>query len=212
VSAGSPADTVAGGHRLVLVRHGETEWSRSGRHTGRTDLPLLEEGRAQARAVGRRLRQPPFGPFASVLSSPLARAWESCALAGLAERAEPVDDLMEWDYGRYEGLRTAEIRAARPDWSLWCDGAPGGETADEVGVRADRIVARARATSGDVVAFGHGHQLRVLAARWVGTDARAGRWLLLAAGSVSVLGWERETPAIARWNDDGPWPEKEGGG
>ena len=184
---------------MWLVRHGETEWSRSGQHTGRMDIPLLPEGQAQARAVGRWLAEMVPDP-ALVLTSPSSRAEETCRLAGYEERAVPCDDLVEWDYGEYEGRTTDEIRAARPQWSLWSDGVPGGETAADVGRRADRVIEQARAAGGDVLLFSHGHFLRVLGARWVGLPPVGGRMLALGAGAVSALGWERETPVVSRWN------------
>lgn len=180
------------------MRHGETEWSAVGRHTGRIDIPLSAEGRARATALASRLADV---QSALVLRSPLARAGQTAALAGYADRAQICDDLAEWDYGAYEGLTTTEIRADRPDWSLWRDGAPGGESPDEIERRADRVIERLRAAPGDVVVFAHGHLLRVLAARWLGLPAVAGRLFALSAGSLSVLGWERETPVLRLWND-----------
>jgi probable phosphoglycerate mutase len=177
-----------------------------GRHTSRTDVPLTDNGRAQARALGERLRS---HTFAAVMSSSRARALETCRLAGLAGLAgavsavEVTDDLAEWDYGEYEGRTTHDIRADVDGWTVWQDRAPGAEPLAHVAERADRVVARVRAASGDVLCFSHGHFLRVLAARWVGWDARAGASLALDAGSISVLGWERETPVITRWNDTG---------
>ncbi len=187
--------------KLVLVRHGATEWSESGRHTGRTDVAILPEGREQAARMA-----PVLGemPFALVLTSPLSRARDTCALAGFAERAEATDDLLEWDYGDYEGRTTEEIREERPNWTLWADGVPGGETAGAVGRRVDRVIERARATRGDTLCFAHGHVLRVLAARWVGLPPIGGRFLALQAGSLAVLGWEREVPVIERWNEPSP--------
>ncbi len=179
------------------VRHGATEWSRAGRHTGRTDLPLLPEGRLQAEELGRRVAG---HGFALVLTSPLQRARQTCQIAGF-DGAEPCDDLMEWDYGEYEGLTTEEIRATRPGWSLWRDGVPGGETAHDVGVRADRVIAVVRAVHGDVLVFAHAHVLRVVAARWVGLAASGGALFTLAPATISVLGWEREVAVVARWND-----------
>ena len=184
---------------LWLVRHGETEWSESGRHTGRTDIPLLPRGVARAEAVGARLAQAAPDP-ALVLTSPLLRAAETCRLAGFGERADPCDDLQEWDYGDYEGKTTEEIRAVRPGWTIWHDGVPGGETAADVGRRADRVIERARSADGDVLLFSHGHFLRVLAARWVGLPPAGGRLLALRAGGISALGWERETPVVSSWN------------
>jgi broad specificity phosphatase PhoE len=182
---------------LVVARHGTTEWSLSGRHTGRTDLPLTEEGQEDARRLGRALAD---RRFVLVLTSPRERAVETCRLAGFAERAEVDDDLAEWDYGADEGRTTAEIRAERPGWTLWHDGVVDGETAGEVGRRADRVIERARAAGGDVLCFSHGHLSRVLAARWVGLPPVGGRILAFDAGCYGVLGWERETPVIARWN------------
>lgn len=187
--------------KLVVVRHGETEWSAEGRHTGRTDVPMTEVGRHQARGLA--------GPLGSmhfdlVLTSPLRRATETCALAGMADRAEPTDDLLEWDYGEYEGRTTAEIREERPGWTLWSDGVPGGETAAEVGRRVDRVIERARGQRGDTLCFSHGHVLRVLASRWVGLPPMGGRMLALDACGLGVLGWEREVPVIERWNEPSP--------
>jgi broad specificity phosphatase PhoE len=189
------------GVRLFLVRHGQTEWSRTGRHTGRTDVPLEAEGRAEAEAVGGVLGGL---TFSLVLASPLRRAAETCRLAGFGAAAEPCSDLLEWDYGAYEGRTSGEIRAERPGWTLWADGVPGGETAADVGRRADRVVARALAAGGDTLCVAHGHVLRVLAARWTGLPPAGGRLLALDAGSVSVLGWERETPVVERWNQRPP--------
>jgi broad specificity phosphatase PhoE len=197
-----PSDAAVAGERpaprLVVVRHGATEWSRSGRHTGRTDLALLEEGRHQAAELGRRLAG---HQFAWVITSPLARARQTCEIAGFGSQAEECGDLREWDYGEYEGLTTPEIRARRPGWSLWRDGAPGGESASEVGARADGVIAAARSRTGDVLAFAHGHLLRVLGSRWVGLPSTAGALFLLAPASISVLGWEREMAVVSRWND-----------
>jgi broad specificity phosphatase PhoE len=184
--------------RVVLVRHGETDWSRTGRHTGRTDVPLTPEGRRQAALTGTRLRH---GVWSLVLTSPLGRASETCRLAGFGDRSEPDPDLLEWDYGEYEGLTTAAIRAARPTWRLWTDGCPGGEQAADVAVRADRVIARCRAASGDVAVFAHAHLLRVLGARWVDADPTFGANLALSTGSISSLGWERDTAVISGWND-----------
>jgi broad specificity phosphatase PhoE len=182
---------------IVILRHGETEWSRSGQHTSRTDLPLLESGRERARAVGKQLAG---RTFALVLCSPLLRARETCELAGFASPAVLDEDLREWDYGDYEGLTTPQIRTERPDWNLWRDGCPGGESPAEVGARADLVLARLRAASGDAVAFAHGHILRVLAARWIDLPVAGGSRLLLGAGRLGVLGFERETEVISAWN------------
>jgi probable phosphoglycerate mutase len=184
---------------LVLVRHGSTEWSRTGRHTGSTDVPLDDTGRAAAREIGSRLRGESFD---LVLVSPLGRARETCELAGLAEQATVVDDLREWDYGEYEGLTTAEIRVDRPGWLVFEDGCPGGETAEDVGHRADRVVTLARGTPGArrVALFAHGHLLRVLAARWLGLPGRDGRLLRLDPATISRLGWEHEVAVVLTWN------------
>ena len=187
-----------GRFRLVVVRHGATEWSQSGRHTGRTDLPLLELGRIQAELLGRRLAG---RHFSLVLTSPLERARQTCVLAGLGDGAVVCDDLREWDYGEYEGRSTSEIQRDRPGWSLWRDGVPGGESVRDVGRRADRVVAIARDVAGDVLAFAHSHLLRVLAARWVGLGPEDGARLVLAPATISVLGWERDTAVVVRWND-----------
>ena len=185
-------------HQVVLVRHGQTEWSLSGQHTGTTDIPLTDEGRRQAEALGARLGG---WRFERVLSSPLARALDTCRLAGLGDRAEVTDDLREWDYGEYEGRRTVDIREERAGWSLWMDGVPGGETVEDVGRRADRVVEATRRSGADVALFAHGHVLRVLAARWVGLPPDHGRLLALSTASISVLGWERETAVVERWNE-----------
>ena len=183
---------------VVLVRHGETEWTRTRQHTGRTDLPLTEEGREQARLVGEALRGRTFG---LVLTSPLRRAHETAELAGFGAAAQAREDLGEWDYGEYEGRTTKEIRSERPDWSLWRDGAPGAESPADVGRRADRVVEEIRAAGVDTLVFGHGHQLRVLAARWLGLEPAEGRLFALDTGTLSALGYERETPVIRRWNE-----------
>jgi len=184
-------------HELVLARHGETAWSRSGQHTGRTDIELTEAGRRQAELLGRRLRGRRFG---LVMTSPLRRARETARLAGFPD-AEPSDDLLEWDYGQYEGLTTARIRSAAPGWTLWRDGVPGGETARQVAARVDRAIARARAADGDALFFAHGHVLRVLAARWIGRPPREGRLFKLDPATLSVLAYEHEWPAVDVWND-----------
>lgn len=182
---------------VFLVRHGETEWSRTGKHTGRTDIPLTERGREQAVAVGAALRG---RRFALVLTSPLERAAETCRLAGYGEVAERREELMEWDYGAYEGRKTVDIREERPGWTLWRDGVTGGETAADVGARADRVIAELRALTGDAAVFAHGHMLRVLAARWIGLAPWAGQLLALDPATISVLGYERETPVLRSWN------------
>ena len=185
--------------RLWVVRHGQTEWSETGRHTGRTDVPLLAAGEAQAEAVGQWLSVLVPQP-ALVLTSPLARASETCRLAGYGDAASPDEDLQEWDYGDYEGLTTDQIREQRPGWTLWTEGVPNGESAAEVGRRADRLVERARGADGDALYFSHGHMLRVLAARWTGLPPAAGRIIALGAAAVCSLGWEREDPVIEHWN------------
>jgi probable phosphoglycerate mutase len=182
---------------FVLVRHGETEWSRSGQHTSRTDLPLLDEGRERARRIGSELAG---RSFALVMCSPLLRARQTCELAGFLDQAEIVDDLREWDYGEYEGLTTPEIREQVPDWNLWRDGCPGGEAPAQATARADRVIERALAVDGDALAFAHGHILRVTGARWTEADVAFGARLKLGAGSISSLGFERETRVLSRWN------------
>jgi broad specificity phosphatase PhoE len=181
-----------------LVRHAETEWSRSGRHTGRTDVPLTDAGRERARELGARLGG---HSFALALVSPLERARETARLAGLGDACEVREDLLEWDYGDYEGITTADIRAERPDWYLWRDGVPNGETADEVGARCDRVIEEIVSVSGDVAVVAHGHILRALAARWVEEPVSFGGRLFLSTGSVSVLGFEREVRVLRLWNE-----------
>jgi probable phosphoglycerate mutase len=182
---------------LWIVRHGETTWAREGRHTSRTDIPLTPGGRAAARRIGDALAGQ---AFALVLSSPKRRARDTARLAGFGDRAELTDDLLEWDYGADEGRTTAEIRAARPAWTIWKDGPLDGETSRQVAARVDRVIARARATPGDTLAFAHGHVLRALTARWLDLPVRDGRLFELATATISVLGWEREQPTIERWN------------
>ena len=190
---------------LWLIRHGETEWSAEGRHTSRTDLPLTERGRERAAVLGKFLAGT---KFAAVLRSPMLRAKETCEIAGFGDVAVVDDGLKEWDYGVYEGRTTQEIQAEIPGWSVWKDPIIGGETVEQVGARADGVIARALAATDDpetdavvnVALFGHAHILRILAARWVGLEARDGALFALGTGSVSVLGWERETRVIQRWN------------
>ncbi len=189
---------MSGPERIVLVRHGETEWSASGQHTSRTDLPLIEAGREQARALERPLRG---RTFTAVLSSPLKRALETCRLTGFGDVVELREELHEWDYGDYEGLTTPQIKDGRPDWDLWRDGCPGGESPDQVCARADRLLASLAEVDGEVLMFAHGHILRVLSARWVDMPVGAGARLLLSAGALCVLGHERETRALERWNE-----------
>ena len=184
---------------VLLVRHGATEWSEAGRHTGTTDLPLTPEGEAAARTLRDRLPSDPD----VVLVSPRRRALDTCRLAGLGDRAEVDDDLREWDYGAYEGLTTPQIRSTRPDWDQWRDGCPGGETALQVGERADRVIARLLASGPAAkvaVVFAHGHLLRVLGARWADLPPEAGAVLFLHPATVSTLGWERERRVIRSWN------------
>ena len=185
---------------VYLARHGETAWSLTGQHTGVTDLPLTERGERNARRLGERLAGL---VFAKVFASPLQRAARTCELAGFGNAAEVDRDLVEWNYGKYEGLRTAEIHAKRPDWQLFRDGCPDGELPDQVGVRADRVISRARAIKGDVLILSSGHFLRVLAARWLGIEPAAGRFFMLDTASVSVLGYEKSLsqPVIRLWND-----------
>jgi broad specificity phosphatase PhoE len=183
--------------QIVLVRHGETEWSRSGQHTSRTDLPLIEEGRERALALGPLLAK---WEFSLVLTSPLRRARETCELAGYGDRAEVCEDLREWDYGDYEGLTTPQIREQDPSWNLWTDGCPGGEQPAQVGARADAVLSRLSSAGGDAVAFAHGHILRVVTARWLEMEVAAGSRFALGTGSVSVLGFERETQVLQLWS------------
>ena len=187
---------------VVLVRHGETEWSRDGRHTGRTDLPLTEEGQRHAAELGAPLRA---WQFALVLTSPLRRAVETCRLAGYGTQGQLRPELMEWDYGRYEGLTSRQIAAQNPGWSLWRDGGPDGETPADVGHRVDRVIAEIRPAAGDVLIFAHGHVLRVLAARWLGEAPAAGRHYALQTAALSVLGYEHEASVISRWNLPPPY-------
>lgn len=182
---------------IHLVRHGETAWSASGKHTSSSDIPMTEEGLAQAAALPALLAG--IEPVA-VRSSPRRRALETCRLAGLADRVAVDDRLVEWDYGAAEGRTTAELREEVPGWTVWTHDPEGGESLEQVGARADAVVADLRTIEGDVVLFGHAHFFRVLGARWCGLPAAAGRNLLLAPASVSTLGWERESPALARWN------------
>ena len=178
------------------MRHGETAWSAAGRHTGSTDVPLTDAGRLAARRIGTFVASQ---SFAAVWCSPMQRARATCELAGFADPTVD-DDLREWDYGDYEGLTTAQIRDARPDWTVWQDGCPGGEVAADVGARVDRVIARVREYDGAVAIFGHGHCLRVLAARWVGLTPEDGARLALDTATVSRLGWEREQPVVRTWN------------
>jgi broad specificity phosphatase PhoE len=194
----SPAASGAG--EAVLVRHAETEWSLTGRHTGRTDIPLTEHGRDVARALRERVSG---WRFELVLVSPSMRARETCELCGLDSDAQVRPDLLEWDYGDYDGLTTPEIRARQPDWSLWRDGCPGGESAVDVGARADRVLAEIAGGDGGVAVFSHGHLLRVLGARWIALGPESGARLGLSTAAICVLGHERQTSVLARWNDTG---------
>jgi broad specificity phosphatase PhoE len=181
-----------------LVRHGETEWASLGRHTGRTDVPLTEAGKRQALAVRSKLEG---HSFALVLSSPRSRALDTARLAGFGDVVEVDPDLAEWDYGAWEGMTTPEIRERIPGWTLWANGARDGETPEQVAARCDRVIARVREAQGDTLLFGHGHLLRVLTARWLDLGPSEGRHFALATATVSVLGWERETPVVERWNE-----------
>jgi broad specificity phosphatase PhoE len=195
----SPDDSVPMARRydVWLVRHGETEWTKLGRHTGRTDVPLTDVGRAQARALAPALSR---HAFALVMTSPLERAAETATLAGFpGARTDP--DLREWDYGALEGRLTTDIRDEYPDWSIWDGPWPNGETIDHIAARCDRLIAQLRTIEGDALLFAHGHVLRVLAARWIGMAPTAGRSLALETATVSRLGWERETPVIELWNE-----------
>jgi probable phosphoglycerate mutase len=183
---------------LLLARHGETEWSLDGRHTGTTDLPLTENGRRRAGNLASRLEG---RRFALVLTSPMRRAIDTCRLAGLGDQAQVRDDLHEWNYGEYEGITTAQIHEHDPGWSLWRDGCPNGETAADVGARADRLIAEAREADGDVIFFGHGHMLRVVGARWVDLSPAEGGLLGLGTGSLCTLGYEHESPIVVHWNE-----------
>ena len=185
---------------VYLARHGETAWTISGQHTGLTDLPLTERGERNARGLGERLKGM---KFEKILTSPLQRARRTCELAGFGKLAEVEPDLLEWNYGEYEGRRSAEIHAQCPDWRLFRDGCPGGETPGEVAARADRIIKRIRTHNGDVLVFSSGHFLRVLAARWLGLDPAAGRLFLLSTASLSALSYEHtlSEPAVRLWDD-----------
>ena len=182
-------------HEIWLMRHGETEWSRSGQHTSRTDLPLTPMGEDRARRLGKLLEG---RKFALVLSSPMRRALDTCRLAGFNPQVS--EDMREWDYGEYEGLTTAQIRQTAPGWAIWTAPPKGGETIEQVSARADRVLARALEAQGDVALFGHGHMLRVFAARWIGAAPDCGRALALATGSASVLGWEHDWRVIRLWS------------
>ncbi|HEY0789829.1 MAG TPA: histidine phosphatase family protein [Chthoniobacterales bacterium] len=183
--------------QIYLIRHGETEWARDGRHTGQSDIPLTETGREQAGFL-----RPVFDDvtFKAILSSPLQRSIETTRLAGLGDRVETVDDLREWDYGDYEGVTTKDIRKMVPDWTVFTHPCPNGETIVQVSARADRVIARIRNLDGNVALFSHGHYLRVLAARWLGADPHLGRHLLLGTSTLSILSYEHGYPVIKTWN------------
>jgi len=185
---------------IYLARHGETAWSLSGQHTGLTDLPLTERGERNARSLGERLRGL---TFTAVFTSPLQRATRTCELAGFGKEAEVNRGLLEWNYGQYEGRRTEDIHKERPDWYLFRDGCPGGESPDQVGARADHVISQIRAIEGEVLLFSSGHFLRVFAARWLGLEPQFGRHLLLTTASLSVLGFEHNLtqPVIRLWDD-----------
>jgi broad specificity phosphatase PhoE len=184
---------------IYLARHGETAWTITGQHTGRTDLPLTERGEDMARRLGERLEG---STFAKVLTSPLRRAVRTCELAGFGAVAQTDRDLLEWDYGEYEGRLTVDILAERPDWQLFLDGCPGGESPEQVAARADCVVQRVRSIAGDVLLFSSGHFLRVLAARWIGAQPIVGRGFMLSTASLSSLSYEHaDSPAIRLWND-----------
>jgi broad specificity phosphatase PhoE len=187
---------------VYLARHGETEWSISGQHTGRTDIPLTARGERHALSLGERLKGI---RFAKVITSPLVRASRTCELAGFGAQAEVDPALQEWDYGQYEGRRTVDIRQERPGWYLFRDGCPGGESVEAIGARADGVVTRLRAIDGNVLIFSHGHVLRVLTARWLGLPAGGARLFVLSTAALSILGYEhhQDEPAIRLWNDHG---------
>lgn len=184
--------------KIFLIRHGETEWSRDDKHTGLTDIPLTENGREQAKKLGQRLKG---HVFKRVFTSPLKRAEETCRLSGFGAHVEINRDLVEWNYGDYEGRKTVDILKENPGWSLFLHGAPAGESVAEVSLRADRVIEKIQTVHGDVAIFSSGHFLRMLAVRWIELVPSTGRLLLLSTASISVLGYERETRVIARWND-----------
>ena len=183
--------------QIWLVRHGETKWSQTGQHTGRTDIPLTARGREQAATLAARLAD---HEFELVLSSPLQRAWETCQLAGLGDHAQLDPNLREWDYGEYEGITTADIRETRWDWNLWSDGVPNGETILQVAARALDVIDRAAQAQGDAVLFAHGHLLRILGALWIGLSPQQGRLFALSTASISILSYERNNRVISQWN------------
>ena len=182
---------------VFAIRHGETEWSLSGQHTGTTDIPLTDKGRPLAERMRPALARE---AFALVLCSPMQRSRETCALTGLGDKAVIDADLAEWNYGQYEGLTPRQIHERRPGWLIFRDGCPGGESPEQVGVRVDRVIERARAAQGDVALFAHGHVLRVLAARWIGQPAGSGQHFLLDTGTLCILGYYHDIPAVKAWN------------
>lgn len=184
--------------KIYLVRHGETEWTLSGQHTGFSDIPLTANGEKQAEKIGKKLRGHTFG---SILTSPLQRAERTCAIAGFSKAAKPDRDLVEWNYGDFEGLTSQEIRKTHPHWTIFSDGAPRGESVTDVGDRADRVLAKIQPLQGDVVLFSHGHFLRVLAARWLQLSPQEGRLFALDPGSISILGFEKGLPVLFLWNE-----------
>jgi broad specificity phosphatase PhoE len=188
---------VGDGVNLFAIRHGETAWSLSGQHTGTTDIPLTENGGRVAARMGAVLAR---NAFELVLCSPMQRARETCALAGLGEKAVVDADLVEWNYGKYEGLTTEQIHEAAPDWMIFRDGCPGGEAPEQVATRVDRVIARSRAVQGNIALFAHGHVLRALAARWIGLPVQAGQHFMLDTGTLCVLGYYRDVPAVRIWN------------
>jgi broad specificity phosphatase PhoE len=185
---------------VLLVRHAATAWSVAGKHTGRTDIPLTPAGREAAKQTARRLGG---GTFERVLCSPLRRARETCELCGLAAQAQTVEELVEWDYGEYEGLTTEEIREHRPGWMLWRDGCPGGESAAQVGARADAVIASLSSLQGQAAIFAHGHLLRVLAARWIDAEPQLGARLTLSTGAIGAIGYEHGAGTLCKWNEGG---------
>lgn len=186
--------------KVYLIRHGETEWTKSRQHTGLTDIPLTDEGRLQAEWLKDKIAKADLD-FKKVYCSPLKRAKETCEIAGFLKDAEIDDDLVEWNYGNYEGKTTPEIREEHPKWSIFLDGAEGGESIGDISTRTNRVISRLRDVPGDVLVFSSGHFLRALAARWIGLTVKEGRLLMLSTASLSILGYERETPAIVLWNE-----------
>jgi probable phosphoglycerate mutase len=184
-------------NRLFVIRHGATEWSRTGQHTGHTDIPLLPEGEAQARATGALLAN---HEFALVLTSPLQRARHTCELVGLSKQAQIEPNLIEWDYGDYEGITSAQIHETVPGWTVWTGAIPGGETIEQVAARADAVIARVLAADGDCIVFAHGHILRTLVARWCELDPTEGRRFVLDPATLCILGWEHDSRAVLQWN------------